>query len=183
MAGDAGKAGGRAAGRATGRAEQHGRRRTPPAPTPAPLAVPSFHTPVRGYAFAAVPPPAAAVLEPGTEVLLLREPGNPADPMAVAVWLTVADRPTWRLGYLDRTVASRLAPRLDAGAQVRAELDGWVEEPNGRWRRPLLHLELKVPEQAEGGRLSGPVGRGDRSSLRRQPPGSSRRRVRRRDAA
>lgn len=173
----------RGSARAAGRGTQHGPSEDPRSAAPVPLAVPPFHTPVRGYAYAAVPPPAAAVLEPGTEVLLLREPGNPADPMAIAVWLTVAERPTWRLGYLDRTVASRLAPRLDAGAQVRAALDGWVEEPNGRWRRPLIHLELQAPEQAEGGRLRGPVGRGRTNSLRRQPPGSSRRRVRRRDAA
>ena len=173
---------GRSRARAGDRAVSRARTAEAAAPA-APLAVPSFHTPVRGYAFAAVPPPAAAVLEPGTEVLLLREPGNPADPMAVAVWLAGDGRPTWRLGYLDRTVASRLAPRMDAGAQVSAQLDGWVEEPDGRWRRPLLHLELHVAERAEDGRFSGPVGRGRGSSLRRQPPGSSRRRVRRRDAA
>jgi len=124
--------------------------------------MPDFHTPVRGYAFAAVPPPRRAVLEPGTPVALIREPENPADPLAVGVWLLEGERPRWRLGYLDRTVASRVAPRLDAGAVVEAELDGWVEEPDGRWRRPLLHLWP------------------GRRSLRRQPPGVQRRRVRRR---
>ena len=76
--------------------------------------LPDFHTPVRGYAFAAVPPPRTAVLEPGTPVALLREPENPADPLAVGVWLLEGGRPRWRLGYLDRTVASRIAPRIDA---------------------------------------------------------------------
>ncbi len=133
--------------------------------------LPAFHTPVRGYAFAAVPPPASAVLEPGTPVALLREPSNPADPMAVGVWLVDAGRPRWRLGYLDRTVASRIAPRMDAGAELEAVLDGWVEEPDGRWQRPLLHLRLAVEE---------PLGALSRRSLRRQPPGVQRRRVRRR---
>ncbi len=133
--------------------------------------LPAFHTPVRGYAFAAVPPPATAVLDPGTPVILLREPENPADALAVGVWLTESGRPRWRLGYLDRTVASRIAPRLDAGAQVEAVLAGWVDEPDGRWQRPLLHLRLAVEE---------PVAAVNRRSLRRQPPGVQRRRVRRR---
>jgi hypothetical protein len=137
--------------------------------------LPDFHTPVRGYAFAAVPPPRTAVLEPGTPVALLREPENPADPLAVGVWLLEGGRPRWRLGYLDRTVASRIAPRIDAGAEVDAVLDGWVEEPDGRWRRPLLHLRVAtVPDLAA-------EDRGPRPSLRRQPPGVRRRRVRRRN--
>jgi len=134
-------------------------------------ALPAFHTPVRGYAFAAVPPPRSAVLEPGTPVLLVREPDNPADPLAVAVWLTESGRPRWRLGYLDRTVASRIAPRIDAGAELVASLDGWVDEPDGRWRRPLLHLRVAVEQ---------PLAPVSRRSLRRQPPGVQRRRVRRR---
>jgi hypothetical protein len=132
--------------------------------------LPDFHTPVRGYAFAAVPPPRSAVLDAGTPVALIREPENPADPLAVGVWLLERGEPRWRLGYLDRTVASRIAPRLDAGAELEAVLDGWVEEPDGRWRRPLLHL--RAVEQ--------PVATVSRRSLRRQPPGVQRRRVRRR---
>lgn len=141
---------------------------------PLPVSLPAFHTPVRGYAFAAVPPPRTAVLDAGTPVALIREPDNPADPLAVGVWLVEDGRPRWRLGYLDRTVASRIAPRLDAGVEVDAVLDGWVEEPDGRWRRPLLHLR---PSLGEGP----PQGAGAaRRSLRRQPPGVQRRQVRRR---
>lgn len=146
--------------------------------------LPDFHTPVRGYAFAAVPPPRTAVLDPGTPVVLLREPDNPADPLAVGVWLVEDGRPRWRLGYLDRTVASRIAPRLDAGEQVDAVLDGWVEEPDGRWRRPLLHLLPRGPQRRPDGpadlAAEDPPGTLSRRSLRRQPPGVRRRRVRRR---
>jgi hypothetical protein len=148
--------------------------------------LPAFHTPVRGYAFAAVPLPQTAVMEAGTPVVLLREPENPADPLAVAVWLLEAGRPRWRLGYLDRTVASRIAPRLDAGAKVGAELDGWVEEPDGRWRRPLLYLRPSDAPGPTGTDAAGsdvaseePGGGRRRTSLRRQPPGVRRRRVRR----
>jgi len=145
--------------------------------------LPDFHTPVRGYAFAAVPPPRTAVLEAGTPVALLREPENPADPLAVSVWLLEGGRPRWRLGYLDRTVASRIAPRLDAGAPVDAVLDGWVEEPDGRWRRPLLHLRAgAVPDVTAPDVVaeSAPA-TGTRASLRGRTPGVRRRRVRRRD--
>lgn len=142
--------------------------------------LPDFHTPVRGYAFAAVPPPRSAVLDPGTPVVLLREPDNPADPMAVGVWLLEGERPRWRLGYLDRTVASRVAPRLDAGEQVDGVLDGWVEEPDGRWRRPLLHLRSRPTDVASEGAPTAGAAAVSRRSLRRQPPGVQRRRVRRR---
>jgi hypothetical protein len=142
----------------------------------------SFRTPLRGYAFAAVPPPAEASLEQGEPVLLLREPQNPADPLAVGIWLMHAGRARWRVGYLDRTVAARIAPRLDAGAQVLGTLDGWVEEPQGRWRRPLLALTVRGPGlagatddgAADPGRT---VDGGGRRRLGRMQPGVARRRV------
>jgi hypothetical protein len=139
----------------------------------------SFHTPVRGYAYAAVPPPADASLEQGAPVLLLREPENPADPLAVGVWLVHSGRPRWRLGYLDRTVAARVAPRLDAGAQVEGSIDGWVEEPEGRWRRPLLQLTLRHAPGAVDAEEPNSRGSG-RRTLARMPPGVARRRVLRR---
>jgi hypothetical protein len=133
-----------------------------------------FRTPVRGTAYAAVPPAEGAPLVPGTPVALLREPENPADPFAVAVWLVEGSGPRWRLGYLDRTVAARIAPRLDAGAVITATLDGWVDEPGGRWRRPLLRLDVR----GSATERSGPDGRVRRLALHRQPPGVQRRRLR-----
>jgi len=130
-----------------------------------------FHTPVRGSAFAALPPGGIADLEPDTPVALRREPTNPADPLAVGVWLVDADGPRWRLGYLDRTVAARLAPRMDAGAEVEGVLHGWVAEPDGRWRRPLVRLRVTLPEPVR----VAPIGR--RGSLRTLPPGARRRRL------
>jgi hypothetical protein len=139
--------------------------------TPLPsMPVPTFHTPVRGSAFAAIPPPTDARVSQGAEVALIREPSNPADPMAVAVWLLESGTPRWRIGYLDRTVAVRIAPRLDAGVSVRASIDGWVAEPDGRWRRPLLLITVADGERPGPSRAR---------SLRRQPPGVQRRRVRR----
>jgi hypothetical protein len=130
----------------------------------------TFRTPLRGHAFAGPTPPEA--LEPGRPATVTREPGNPADPLAIAVWVEDAEGRRWRVGYLDRTVAARLAPRIDGGAEVRAVLDGWLAEPGGRWERPLLRLDI----------TAGPAER-DRSSetlhaeVWGRPPGFRRRRV------
>jgi hypothetical protein len=108
--------------------------RTPPVST-----LRRFRTPIRGHAFAP-PPPQAGGVSSGTPARLVREPANPADPLAVAVWVTLEAWGPWRLGYLDRGVAARIAPRLDAGLELGAELDGWTPEPDGRWQRPLIAL-------------------------------------------
>jgi hypothetical protein len=107
---------------------------------PHPPAPRRFRTPVRGHAFAGPAPEDALVA--GRPVELVREPHNPADALAIAVWSQDREGRRWRLGYLDRTVAARLAPRLDDGAVAAAVLEGWVEEPDGRWERPLVRLEI-----------------------------------------
>jgi hypothetical protein len=95
-----------------------------------------FRTPLRGHAFAA-PPPEGGPPRSGQRAVLRREPGNPVDDLAVAVWLDSASG-WWRAGYLDRGVAARLAPRMDAGMRLDAKVEGWVAEPEGRWQRPLV---------------------------------------------
>ncbi|TVR24944.1 MAG: hypothetical protein EA387_04890 [Nitriliruptor sp.] len=108
-----------------------------------PLATPparTFRTPLRGHAFAGPTPPEA--LEADRPASVVREPHNPADPLAIAVWVEDGEGRPWRIGYLDRTVAARIAPRIDAGAEVRAVIEGWLAEPGGRWQRPLLRLEV-----------------------------------------
>lgn len=131
----------------------------------------AFRTPVRGHAFAGPPAP-DATLAPGQRLRPVREPSNPADPYAVALW---ADAPgPWRVGYLDRTVAARLAPRLDAGVRLEVRHEGWVDAPGG-WQRPLVALRLSAPSvDAEARpcrrRASGP-------ELWGRPPGVSRRTV------
>jgi hypothetical protein len=128
-----------------------------------------FRTPVRGHAFAG-PAPAEA-LAVGRSVELLREPGNPADPLAIAVWSEDHEARRWRLGYLDRTVAAALAPRLDAGVQVTGVLEGWIEEPDGRWERPLVRLE--VPASADPTTTADTV----HATVWGRPPGVRRRRI------
>ncbi|GGI05029.1 HIRAN domain-containing protein [Egicoccus halophilus] len=137
----------------------------------------AFRTPVRGHAFAARPPEAAP-LQPGRRLALRREPDNPVDPLAVAVWTSPADgeaATAWRVGYLDRQVAARLTPRLDAGLRVEARLDGWIAEPQGRWRRPVVLLRpgtaatppLEAPSRPRSVRAL-PA---DRPGLWGRPPG------------
>jgi hypothetical protein len=123
-----------------------------------------FRTLVRGHAFAAAPP-GARTLDPGLPAHAVREPDNPADPLAIAVWAQPGQgsAAAWRIGYLDRVVAARLAPRLDAGARVEVEVEGLVPEPDGRWQRPVVRLRLEEPA---------------RSGLWGRPPGATRRPVR-----
>ncbi len=137
-----------------------------------------FRTPIRGHAFAP-PPPHTAAVEAGTPARLVREPGNPADPLAVAVWVTVADWGPWRVGYLDRGVAARVAPRLDAGADLRAAFEGWTPEPDGRWQRPLIALWPAAPEPVHTphGRTDAPTRGEPDTRLERRLPGVRRRRI------
>lgn len=107
--------------------------RPPSRPATRPLR--PFHTPVRGHVFAHRPP-AGAPLE-RTPLTLRAEPDNPADPLAMAVWADGGGAP-WRVGYLERAVAARLAPH--AGADLEVVFAGWWEEPGGRWRRPVVRI-------------------------------------------
>ncbi|MEX1162456.1 MAG: HIRAN domain-containing protein [Nitriliruptor sp.] len=124
-----------------------------------------FHTPVRGHAFAARPPGVPAPAS-GAGARLVREPDNPRDGLAVAVW---AEGPQpWRVGYLDRAVAARLGPRLDAGQRFEVQVDRWIDAPGGTWRRPLLRIAPieRTTDQVPPG------------SDQRRPPGVRRRVVR-----
>jgi hypothetical protein len=76
--------------------------------------------------------------------VLRREPGNPADEWAVAVWSEGGGVP-WRVGYLDRGVAARLGPRLDAaGGRLPAAFAGWTAAAGG-WQRPLVRVGSDDP--------------------------------------
>jgi hypothetical protein len=135
---------------------------------PRPGGLRPFRTPLRGHAFAAAPPGAGAV-GPELPARAVREPDNPADPLAVAVWAAPADGsgPPWRLGYLDRVVAARLAPRLDHGATIQVAIEGLVPEPEGRWQRPVVRVQVGTPPTDAARGLWG------------RPPGVARRTVRR----
>lgn len=130
-----------------------------------------FRTPVRGHSFAARPPDAEAP-RAGQAARLVRESGNPRDELAIAVWVGGRSGP-WRIGYLDRAVAARLAPRLDhAGLRLDVRVTGWQPEPDGRWQRPVVEL---VPVTGSG---DAPAVAPEASGRRGEPPRSTVRTVR-----
>lgn len=159
-----------------GRDEQGGDEmpRRPPAEELEPPPARRFRTPLRGHAFAGPIP--EEVLETGRRASLVREPRNPADPLAVAVWVEDDREHPHRIGYLDRAVAARLAPRIDAGAGVTAVIEGWLDEPGGRWQRPLLRLDIAADPTA-GSEVTQTV----HAELWGRPPGVRRRRIDRTD--
>jgi hypothetical protein len=144
----------------------------------------TFRTPVRGHAFA-VAPEGVERSGSGSSLRLRREPDNPADRLAVAVWVTDGPGATWRFGYLDRAVAARIAPRLDGGATVEVQLDGWIAEPAMRWERPLVRLIERSADVAKPASRAAedPVPARpsalppDRARLHGRPPGVRRRTV------
>lgn len=109
---------------------------TSTAPRPSRRPLRPFHTPVRGHAFAHRPSGGAPLER--TSLRLRREPDNPADPHAVAVWAEGGGAP-WRVGYLERAVAARLATRgVEDPGSLDVVFSGWWEEPEGRWQRPVV---------------------------------------------
>lgn len=74
----------------------------------------------------------AATLAPGQPLLLLREPANRYDPLAIAVHAEGGER----LGYLPRIDARRIVAMMDAGGKLVAEVaDGSpIEVAPGEWR-------------------------------------------------
>lgn len=82
-------------------------------------------------------PPALDLVEripDGTQLLLIREPGNIHDPNAVAVY--------WHIGYVPASAAAKLAPRMDnAASGLRATLTAEFAYNPG-WPR----LEIPEPE-------------------------------------
>ncbi len=134
-----------------------------------------FHTPVRGHTFAARPSGGAHLDR--SPLTLRTEPDNPADPHAVAVWADGGGTP-WRVGYLERAVAVRIADRVRDEGPLRARFAGWLEEPDGRWLRPLVRvadvLDATTTPDADVVPSTG---------LRALPPYATRRTTSRRNAA
>jgi hypothetical protein len=71
----------------------------------------------------------------GEQLELVREAENPYDRNAIRIRRLNGDD----LGYVPRDNAAKLAPKMDAGQQVRAEVD-WLNSPNEEFQ----HFGLKV---------------------------------------
>lgn len=92
----------------------------------------------------------AATLLPDQPLRLRRDMANRHDPFAVAVDTPAGEQ----LGFLPRAEARRIAPLMDAGGQVLAELDGEAFEPSpGNWRlavRLSLLADATPPQLGAG---------------------------------
>jgi hypothetical protein len=62
---------------------------------------------------------ASDAAEPGSPLELRRDPGNPHDPNAIAVYLCPA-HPGAQVGWVPRAVAEEIAPAIDAGEPYAA---------------------------------------------------------------
>lgn len=77
----------------------------------------SFPTKVMGVSFEGRQDRVAGLV-PGLKLELKRQPDNPADPNAVAVWYG-----GWQIGYLRKQIAKHLAPLIDGGATYTAGIE------------------------------------------------------------
>jgi hypothetical protein len=77
-------------------------------------------------------------------VELRREPNNPHDPNAVAVWVSVpsffSGSKQKQIGYLKRSHAERIAKVLDANYKLWAQIDE-IYDPEG-WKFPKVKLNV-----------------------------------------
>lgn len=62
-------------------------------------------------------------LEPGTPLILKREPSNPYDENAIEVYHEADGLPPQKLGYVPRGKAEILAPMIDQGASGTCVLE------------------------------------------------------------
>jgi single-stranded-DNA-specific exonuclease len=76
----------------------------------------TFHTKIAGVTFEGRQDTIGG-LQVGAVLKLERQPGNPHDPNAIAVWYGGL-----QLGFLNRGIAAHLAPAIDGGARYRARV-------------------------------------------------------------
>jgi hypothetical protein len=72
----------------------------------------------------------------GAKLMLKREPDNPVDKNAIAVYFVFSGNPT-KLGHLTAGLAAKLAPKLDQGIEIqctKAPIVGAVV--NLEWEQP-----------------------------------------------
>ncbi len=76
----------------------------------------AFNTKLAGVTFEGRQDSVAG-LEPGIALRLVREPENPYDPNAIGVWYGQL-----KIGFINKGIAARIAPNIDAGERYRAEV-------------------------------------------------------------
>ncbi len=130
----------------------------------------SFHTKLAGVTFEGRQEVVARLSE-GTALRLVRQPDNPFDPNAIALFDATGDQ----VGFFNRALAAALAPEIDAGAVY----DVSVTDVTGREARDegaarslgvnvLVERAGAGPREAE--RRRDRAARAGRSSRRSRPP-------------
>lgn len=77
-------------------------------------------------------------IKPDDELSLCREPGNPFDENAIAVFWPEPDGEPRGLGYVPRALAAVLAPLVDDGIVLTARAVRAVKVPRRGWRTPAV---------------------------------------------
>jgi hypothetical protein len=95
------------------------------------MAKPPLTVPIVGAVFQRGAAKKLNALPLGAPLQLVREPGNPHDPLAVQVWADDAQM----LGYVPRTSNVDVAWALDGGVRVKAVFAGY-----GLDRQPAMQL-------------------------------------------
>ncbi|MCI1902032.1 MAG: HIRAN domain-containing protein [Bifidobacteriaceae bacterium] len=81
---------------------------------------------------------------PGESAKLVREPNNPHDPNAIAIYDTNEVVP---LGYVNKQNAKRLAPRLDAGEDFVAFFTAVGDKANEDFYSQVVVMNRKLAEE------------------------------------
>ncbi|HUP91037.1 MAG TPA: HIRAN domain-containing protein [Solimonas sp.] len=79
------------------------------------------------------------LLEPGAALRLVREPANPFDALAVAVYWG-----EFKLGYVARSAGCALAESLDRGARLQARVSRQEQGPARRLSLRIVAVEAPI---------------------------------------
>jgi hypothetical protein len=90
-----------------------------------------------------------AYCAPGMQLSLRREPGNRVDRNAVSVWirarLWIVFKADVQIGYLSAQVAEELAPLMDAGRSVTAQVTAVTGGTRGK---PIKGVNCRIELEA-----------------------------------
>lgn len=75
-------------------------------------------------------------MNPGNLLWLEREPDNPYDPLAVAVYFEKN-----KLGYLPRAENGLVSHMMDTGEDLRAMIT-WLDDSKNKWKRVGIRVEI-----------------------------------------
>ncbi len=127
----------------------------------------SFPTKVMGVSFEGRQDMVAG-LRPGQELELRRQPDNPADANAIAVWYG-----TFHIGFLRKQIAKHLAPLIDGGLRYAARIEHVTGGADGKHFGVNIRVERQLQRQPDAFALELRAG-ADHESIRRALIGDSR---------